>query len=272
MTTRRHWLSRVLVGSALMCGATAPLPAWPADEPRLALIIDDLGYSLDSGRRAIALPGPLTVAVLPFTPNGTALSELAAAAGKEVILHQPMQANDESPPSPGTLTTHMSGVDLRRTLAAALADVPHAIGVSNHTGSLLTALRVPMRSLMREVHARGLFFFDSRTTPATVAQRVALESGVPTARRDVFLDNVIEPDAIAAEFERVIAIAREQGHAVLIAHPYAQSLNFLEAALPTLAARGVSQITLTRLLVPVRPTAPLALHAARESPRTVPAL
>jgi uncharacterized protein len=272
MTALRHRLGRALVGGALLCSAAAPLTAWPAGEPRLALIIDDLGYSLDSGSRAIALPGPLTLAVLPFTPNSTTLAELAAAAGKDVILHQPMQADDESPPSPGTLTTRMSGADLRTTLAAALADVPHAIGVNNHTGSLLTALRAPMFALMQEVRARGLFFLDSRTTAATVAQRVALDSGVPTVRRDVFLDNSVEPRAIAAEFERVIAIAREQGHAVLIAHPYAQSLDFLETALPTLAARGVDQIELTRLLDPVRTTAPLVLHATRESPRTAPAL
>jgi len=234
---------------AVCCGAANPLSA-RSSEPQLALIIDDLGYSMIDGRRAIALPGPLTVAVLPFTPNAGALASLAAAAGKEVILHQPMQSDSASSSAPGELTAQMSDAELRAHFGLALAQIPQAIGVNNHTGSLLTAQRRPMRSLMEEVNARGLFFLDSRTTAATVAHDVAEEAGVPALRRDVFLDHSIDARDIAREFERAIGIARRQGFAVLIAHPHELSLRFLEAELPLLAGRGIRQTPLTRLIGP----------------------
>ena len=47
--------------------------------PRIALIIDDLGYELEAGRRTVSLPGPVACAVLPATPRGRQLAELAAA-------------------------------------------------------------------------------------------------------------------------------------------------------------------------------------------------
>lgn len=244
----------------------------PTLAPRIALIIDDLGYNLELGRRALALPGPITVAVLPFTPHTTALAQLATGAGIDVILHEPMQAADETVCAPGTLTVTMSDADLRGQLAYALEQVPQAIGVNNHTGSLLTAQRAPMISLMAELHAQGLFFLDSRTTPDTVARDVAVERGVPSARRDVFLDHVVESHEIAAEFERAISIARQQGHAVLIAHPYQLSLAFLEQVLPTLAARGIVLIKLTTLLQPVSAPATPELRADRASLRTTPVL
>jgi uncharacterized protein len=252
----------------LLCGATAASTARSA-EPELAVIVDDLGYSLASGRRVIALPGPLAVAVLPFTPNAVRLAELAEAAGKEVILHQPMQARDAAVSAAGMLTTRMSAAEVRAQLAAALGELPQAVGVSNHTGSLLTTLPLPMRSLMREVRARGLFFLDSRTTVATVAQKVAIESGVPALKRDVFLDNTLDSAAIAHEFERALTIAQRQGHAVLIAHPHPASVAFLETALPTLAGRGVRLVAPTRLLDVSRP--PPAPRPGPTSPRTAPA-
>lgn len=129
-----------------------------------------------------------------------------------------------------------------------------------------------MLSLMAEVHARGLFFLDSRTTADTVARDVAEASGVPALRRDVFLDNQLDALSIAAEFERAVAIARRQGHAVLIAHPHDLSLAFLESALPALAARGVAQIRLTHLINTLSPSAPPVPPQARVSLRTTPAL
>ncbi len=272
MTTNRFRLNRALLCCVLLGGAASAAAGAPDATAELAVIIDDLGYNLARGQRVIALPGPLTVAVLPFTPNAARLAELAAAAGKDVILHQPMQANDELRAEPGTLTTAMSEHELRRHLVLSLAEVPHAVGVSNHTGSLLTTQRGAMLSLMAEVHARGLFFLDSRTTADTVARDVAEASGVPALRRDVFLDNQLDALSIAAEFERAVAIARRQGHAVLIAHPHDLSLAFLESALPALAARGVAQIRLTHLINTLSPSAPPVPPQARVSLRTTPAL
>ncbi len=250
-----------------------------ADTPRLALIIDDIGYSLERGRRAIALPGPVTLAVLPFTPNANALAALASERGQDVILHQPMESiYADARPAPATLTTEMPWASFHRTLGLALDFLPQAIGVSNHTGSLLTARSEQMAWLMNEVGARGLFFVDSRTTAETVALDTATRIGVPSLRRDVFLDHDLDPSAMTHHFERAVTIARTKGHAVVIAHPHDESLAFLERSLPALAARGVAQTRVAELVSSGAGAARKPSRAAPglprnpTSPRTGPAL
>ncbi len=216
-----------------------------AGAPRIAIIIDDIGHSLAKGQRVIALPAPVTLAVLPFTPYTAALAARARDAGKDVILHQPMQAMRSGRQERGTMTKAMDSTLLRKALRKSLARVPHAIGVSNHTGSLLTSNRESMAWLMEEVHAQGLFFLDSRTTDETVAEQSARAAGVPIISRDVFLDHVVEPQAIADQFDRALRLARRQGFAVLIGHPHDATLSLLERELPSLASRGFQ-------LVPVR--------------------
>ena len=216
-----------------------------AGAPRIAIIIDDIGHSLVKGERAIALPAPVTLAVLPFTPYTAALAARARDAGKDVILHQPMQAMRSGRQERGTMTQAMDSTLLRKALRTSLARVPYAIGVSNHTGSLLTTSPTSMAWLMAEVHAQGLFFLDSRTTNETVAEQSARAAGVPIISRDVFLDYVVEPEAIAHQFDRALRLAERRGFAVLIGHPHDATLSLLERELPSLASRGFQ-------LVPVR--------------------
>ena len=199
--TRAARNARLLCATVLLSCCVAAAQA-DFRAPRIAIIIDDIGHSLTKGERVIALPAPVTLAVLPFTPYTAALAVQARDAGKDVILHQPMQARRPGRREKGTLTTSMDGVLLRKALRKSLARVPHAIGVSNHTGSLLTTSPSSMAWLMEEVHAQGLFFLDSRTTDETVAGDSARAAGVPSIKRDVFLDHLVEPQAIAREFER----------------------------------------------------------------------
>lgn len=135
----------------------------------------------------------------------------------------------------GTLTMKMSADNFNQHFSDALAAVPYAVGVNNHTGSLLTQHRLPMDRLMRTIASRGMFFLDSRTTPNTVALLTAQAWQVPAIERDVFLDHGRTNESMQHEFNRALAIARRRGYAVLIAHPYHKSLAFLEqkmAALP----------------------------------------
>jgi len=202
------------------------------------VVIDDVGYNKARGMRAIALPDAVTIAVLPFAPYTSSLVKQATLVGKDVIVHQPM----EPWPSPavreeqGTLTLGMRSDEFDAAIRRALDAVPVRVGLSNHTGSLLTQHRVPMTRLMAELDQRGLFFLDSRTSAETVALTVALENGVPALKRDVFLDHERTPDAINLAFQSAVAIARRNGHAVLIGHPYPVSLAYLEYRLRELPA------------------------------------
>ncbi len=204
--------------------------------PRIPNIIDDLGYQLEAGQRAIELPGPITYAILPQTPRGRLLAESAHDQGKEVLLHLPLESIAyHGPDEPGSITLDMSRNVFHDTFGAALASVPHAIGVSSHRGSLLTQHPGHMEWLMEEIRAReGMFFVDSYTTHESVAMQLAAEFGVAAARRHVFLDNDRSAEALAEQFERLTRLARRQGVAVAIAHPYPETLEFLERKLADL--------------------------------------
>lgn len=235
------FLAALLAAPAGMCGS--------AEAPRIAIIIDDLGYQLSAGRRAIALPGPVSFAILPHAPRAAMLARAANAAGKEVLVHLPMQAAaDRSEEAPG-VTLDMSREQLRVTIDEAIAAVPFAIGFNNHRGSLITRHPGHMRWLMEELGLRErMFFVDSYTTHHSVALQVAAESGVRAIRRDVFLDADPRPATIRAQFERLKSLARASGAAVAIGHPYEATLAFLETELPKLAAEGYELVPISALV------------------------
>ena len=237
MLKRLAWLRVPLALAPL-----ALLSSLSADAGRLAIVVDDIGYSRDAGERVLALPNAISIAVLPFTPHAMALARRAQAIGKDVLLHQPLESEDESLPPVRTLTLNMSPDDIKKEVEAALNAIPGVKGVSNHTGSRFTQDVPSMNALMSVVSARGLFFLDSRTTARTVAMRVASKWGVPALRRDVFLDHDREMDAIEAAFEQALAIANSRGYAVLIAHPHDITLKFLEKRLA-----GLEETTLVPL-------------------------
>lgn len=218
--------------------------------PRIAIIIDDIGWHYALGRRAIELPGPIACAVLPHTPRAAALARLATDSGKDVLLHLPLEPVDRTADAPdaGRITLDMTRGQLAAAVAGNLAAVPRAIGVNSHRGSLLTRHPGHMSWLMAELRSRGLFFVDSYTTHRSVALAMAREAGIPAARRDVFLDSDPSAHRVAAEFERLKALARERGSAIAIGHPYPGTLTFLERALPGLAEEGIELVGITEIL------------------------
>lgn len=247
MTSRKALLAAMLL---LAASVTAQ-----AGQARVAIIIDDLGYRLDAGRRAIALPGPVTFAVLPGTPRAVTLARWAHQQGKEVLLHLPLQANsDDNDREPIGIDLDMSRDRLATTFASAMSSVPHVIGVNGHKGSLLTRHPGHMQWLMEEIRARnGLFFVDSYTTAHSVALQMATEAGVSAIRRDVFLDPDPSPQTVSRQFERMKLLAKRRGFVVAIGHPYAATLELLEKELPKLDQEGIELVTISELVGRPRP-------------------
>lgn len=224
---------------------SVPAAVKPA-APIVAVIIDDLGNQLAKSERAVALPGPVACAFLPQTPYAARLARRAHAAGKEVLLHLPLEAVSHKPLGPGGLRLEMTRREFAATVRADLASIPDVDGVNNHMGSLLTQHPGDMAWLMAILRqSPSLFYVDSRTTPRTVAYEIATEYGVPATWRDVFLDDVRTEAAISRQFDRLIAIAKRRGAALAIGHPYPVTIRTLRKLLPKLAAAGVK-------LVPVR--------------------
>ena len=218
--------------------------------PRIAIIIDDLGYRLDAGRRAIDLPGPISFAVLPGTPRARALAIHAFESGKEVLLHLPLQAESDAKAfEPLGINLDMNRREFGDTFKEALLSVPHAIGVNSHRGSLLTRHPGHMQWLMEEIVAReDLFFIDSYTTHESVALRMASEAGVHARKRDVFLDPDRDPETVAREFERMKKLADKRGSVIAIGHPHPATLELLERELPKLEAEGYELVTISELV------------------------
>jgi len=225
-----------------------PLSSFAASAPTITIIIDDLGYGLSAGKRAIALPGPVSYAMLPGAPRAGELAEFARAHGKEVLLHLPLQPESEveNDPEPGSMRLDMTHRQFRETFRSNLQSVPHAIGVNSHQGSLLTRHPGHMSWLMSEIRNYGLqFFVDSYTTEKSIALEVANEQQLPAVRRNVFLDPDRDPATVAREFARLKKLARIEGSALGIGHPYPATLAYLEEQLPLLEDDGIRLIAIS---------------------------
>lgn len=221
-----------------------------ATTPRIAIIIDDIGDREAEGVRATMLAGPVALAFLPHAPYTSTLAQRAHAQEKEVMLHLPLQALSGKELGPGAIMLDTNEAEFRRVLAAGLASVPYVTGVNNHMGSLLTRHPGHMGWLMEELRMRTpLFFVDSYTAVESVAFPIATEAGVPATRRDVFLDTDPSPEQVEFQFNRLLAVARSEGSALGIGHPYPATLELLERELPRLAvAHGVELVTVRELI------------------------
>ncbi|MFZ5426755.1 MAG: divergent polysaccharide deacetylase family protein [Thermodesulfobacteriota bacterium] len=223
--------------------APAPEPKPRPDAPRLTIVMDDLGGSLEQARDILDLGIPVTFSVLPNLKHTSEVDALAAKAGMEVILHQPMEAHGNAPESPGTLHSGASAPDVLRTLDAHLAQVPHAAGVSNHTGSKASEDPVLMASVMTGLKARKLFFLDSLTSARSAGLKQAAAQGVPALARSVFLDNERGQQAALLMLAQAEREAREKGHAVAIGHPHPETVAAL-AAWATGRDKAIALVTL----------------------------
>lgn len=217
---------------------------------RLAIIIDDIGYNLTLGKRTTDLNGDFTLAVLPFTPHGIELAQRAHQRGKEIMLHAPMSNHHNYPLGRGGLKSGMQRAQFLAVLRKNLANVPHVKGVNNHMGSQLTEETEPMRWLMEELKAEGLYFVDSRTSARTQALNMAEKVRLPSGRRDVFLDDERTSSEIRYQLIRALKLARQRGSAIAIGHPYPETLAELERLQPLLEQYDVQLVKISQLMAP----------------------
>lgn len=218
-------------------------------KPALAIIIDDIGYQLANGRQAVQLPGAVTCAFLPHTPHSRELAAKAYDNGKELMVHLPMQATVGKRLGPGGLTLNMPETQFKRTALQSIASIPHASGVNNHMGSLLTRHPGAMDWLMALIKEQGdLYFVDSRTAEKSVAEQSANEIGIPVTHRDIFLDNVRDINAIKKQFRLAVKVAKRKGTAVAIGHPYPETMAVLKEELAQLEAQGIQLVPVSELI------------------------
>jgi len=246
----RSWLFTICL---LLLNSTAYAdnltPPATSSNAIISIIIDDLGYRYENSHRVVHMPWDLTCSFLPLTPHAESLARQAHGLNKEIMLHLPMEAVSGKTMGPGGLSVIMRRTEFEQTLKTSLAAIPHARGLNNHMGSLLTRNAKQMNWLMQKLAQQGrLYFVDSRTTVQSQAMAQAELNNVLATDRDVFLDHKLGKAAIQKQFQRLLAIAKLYGSALAIGHPHDITLDFLEQNLPKLAQHGVSLVPVSHLI------------------------
>lgn len=204
------------------------------ERPKVAIIIDDLGYDANIAQKFIDLEAVLTFAILPFGPFQHQIADSVHAKGFETMLHLPMEPVEypNIDPGKGALLTKMTPDELIEQLNKNLETLPRARGVNNHMGSRMTTHSIQMYQIFSVLKKRELFFIDSRTTAETLCKPSARLFQLSFSQRDVFLDNVQQAAAVRRQIDQLLKIAENHGEAVGIAHPYEVTVDVMREMLP----------------------------------------
>jgi polysaccharide deacetylase 2 family uncharacterized protein YibQ len=225
-----------------------PAPA-TGHRPLVAIVLDDLGLDRARTAEAIRLRGALTMSFMTYAANLGEQTAAARRAGHELFLHVPMEAVDQhADPGPHGLYTALSRDEILERLRWGLGRFDGFVGINNHMGSKFTSDARSMAPVIEELHARGLVFLDSRTSPSSAGIRLAVAYGVPHAARDVFLDDDQAPAAITRQLAQVEQVARRHGSAIAIGHPHDTTIAALKTWLPLLGEKGLALVPVSAVV------------------------
>lgn len=216
-----------------------PFEAKP-NQPRVIIVIDDLGVNRELSKEVLELAAPMTLAFLPYARRVDELVEQGRKNGHEIMVHMPMEPmNPDIDTGSIVLRTDQDADEFEVMLGLGLSAFDGYVGINNHMGSRLTQDKDAMARLMRELYKRGLLFLDSRTIATSVAADTAANYQVPYAVRNVFLDHDPALEAVRESLARVEKMALKYGQAIAIGHPKANTITALKEWLPTLKEKGI---------------------------------
>ena len=232
----------------------AALQVLATAKPKVAIIIDDLGTSYNKGvEDMFALyKYPLTLAIMPNMDMTKQHAVRAEKSGIEVLIHMPMEPEKGKSGwlGPGAIKHTMSREEILNSLNKALEQIPNAVGMNNHMGSLITKKKVQMLPVMEFLREHEMFFVNSRTNGSTACKEAAKEIGVPYAERTLFLDNQYDYNSIRKEILKLAELARANGSAIGIGHVGPQGVNTAKAladTLPLLEEQGIELVFVSEL-------------------------
>jgi uncharacterized protein len=220
--------------------ASPPPEVRPGVLPKVALIIDDMGFDQMMTRKFLQMDAVLTYSILPFSPLQAEIQEAATKKKLDTMLHLPMEPIEYPTinPGQGALLTTMSPDALINQLKKDLRAVPGIVGVNNHMGSKMTEASDQMNQIFTVLKKEGVFFIDSRTTPASLCRPSARLFRIPFGERDIFLDHVQTPEVIREQILQLIRIAIEKGEAIGIGHPHSITYEVLQEMLPEITRKA----------------------------------
>jgi hypothetical protein len=232
--------------------AAPPAASRPAaPEKTVAIVIDDMGNSLEALQEIVDLHVPLTISVLPQSPYALETAQTAHDNNLEVMLHLPGESlnHQEGNPSPtAIIRSDMGAEEIRSFVLDSLGRVPFVSGANNHMGSKITqepAVMAPMLTVLKE---KGLFFLDSRTGDRSIAYDLAHEMGLRATFRNVFLDSKVGVDYSRKRLIELFKLAQKKGRAVAIGHPFPETLKALRDNLSLQRKYGVRLVFASQII------------------------
>jgi hypothetical protein len=218
---------------------------------KVAIVIDDWGYSLRYINLLKQIDVPVTISVLPYLKHSAAIAEIAQKQGKKVILHLPLEPETgarEIKLEEHTILSNMSEKEVIENLNGALSSVPYVCGVSNHMGSRVTADVHLMSVLFTELKKRQLFFLDNLVTNESVGKQIANKMQIKFVSRDFFLDNLDDREYVKGQFNKLIDFALQNGQAIGIGHPRIVTLAVLNDMIPQMQEKGIKFVFVSDLV------------------------
>lgn len=196
-------------------------------KPKLVIIIDDV-VSKTQKDKILNIGYPITMAFLP--PNsGHKESAIIAQNLPFHMIHFPMQASKNFKNiEVNTLNISDSYETIEARVKQLRVLYPNATYTNNHTGSVFTENYEAMDKLFRALKKYNFIFVDSRTTPNSVAKELSIKYQMPYIVRDTFLDNDRSFTAIQNQLKDAIRVAKKQGFAIAIGHPYEVTFQVLK--------------------------------------------
>ena len=216
---------------------------------KIAIIIDDMGMNRVQSRAVMDLDVPLTLAFLPYAPGLKQMTREARTLGYELMIHMPMEPMDGKQDLGSiSLREDMEAETWLSELNKAFESFDGYVGLNNHMGSRLTQNPEAMSLVMDTLKTRGLYFVDSRTISTSIAGEVAHDKGLDMAIRDVFLDHENSIDFVRGALLKAERVAARKGHAIVIGHPKAATVQGLQEWLPTLGDKGIEIVPASDLV------------------------
>ncbi len=221
-----------------------------SSRPKIAIIMDDMGRSMKTFQRLLDLDLLITPAILPETGRATDGAIMFQRAGREYMIHIPMQPSNypQTNPGPNALLLGQTEQKTRQLVRRYMELVPGAAGGNNHMGSRYTSERVPMRLVLEELRQNGQFFVDSKTISTSVGYDEARRMGVPTAARNIFLDNKDQVDYIRQQIRKMVRLSDGKGEVIAICHPHKETLEAFRLELAWLKKQQVDFVAASSLV------------------------
>lgn len=215
---------------------------------RLAIVIDDCGSDMKTLEGLNKLPIPLTYAVMPNKPHTSESAESGYDAGRKIFVHLPMEAMHIGSSEKTYIAKDMSDKEVKETANDLLDQVPHAVGMNNHQGSLATADPRLMKDVMAVLKQRHLAYLDSRTNKDSVGEQTASAAGISTTRNNLFIDNDKDVELIKNRLRQGGQIAKSNGSAVVIGHCRPYTLQAIKESIDELHKEGIDIVFVTDLM------------------------